>query len=145
MVTSCNPERFDAMGVTMGFALEVPAGDRDALGRLSIEPASFPANHFVTLHQETRESDIHLPAPVVMELELHVGPGDLETLHLPAPARLENGAGTWHLEVKEEEDEVVLVRRLELPMNHYPAARWPDLRALLLADENRAGRILLFK
>lgn len=144
-VTAFNPERFAPSGVTVGFALEVPAGDRDALDRLSFEPASFPVDHFVTLHQETRESDIHFPAPLVMEFELHLEPGDLETEYLPSATRRENGAGLWQVEVKEEEDEVVLVRRLELPRNHYPAAQWPDLRALLLANENRAGRLLYFK
>ncbi len=144
-VTACNPERFDSSGVTMGFILDVPAGDRDAQGRLSVELASFPADHFVDLYQEERESDVHLPAPVELQYEIHLDPGDLETVYLPAATRLENGAGLWLVESSQEEKKVVLARRVELPENHFSAAQWPELRTLLLAGENRAGRLLLFK
>jgi hypothetical protein len=144
-VTACNPERFDTTGVTMGFALEVPAGVRDAQGRLAVELASFPAEHFVTLGQEHRESDVYLPAPVDLQYEIRLEPGDLETVCLPAATRLENGAGRWLVETSQEEKRVVVVRHVELPRNHYPAAQWPELRTLLIACENRAGRLLLFK
>jgi hypothetical protein len=144
-VTSWNPERFDPKGITAGFSIELPAGDRDELGRLSVELAPPPANHFVSLHQETRESDIHLPAAAILSYELHLDPGGLETVHLPAAEVLENGAGSWHLEIRETDDEVVLVRRLEVPRTMFAAAEWPELRALLLAADNRAGRLLFCK
>jgi hypothetical protein len=56
-----------------------------------------------------------------------------------------NGAGLWQVESSQEEDKVVLLRRLQLTRRHYPAAQWPELRTLLLAEKNRAGRVMLFK
>lgn len=144
-VTAWNPERFDRSGVVAGFSLELPAAERDGLGRLVVELAAAPAGNIVTLHQETRESDLHLPAPAELVCEIHLEPGELELVHLPPAAALENEAGRWKVESSAGDDKVVLVRRLDLPRARCPAALWPELRALLLAQENRTGRVLCFK
>ncbi len=147
-ISSCNLERMEPGKVVIGFALEVPAGERDTQGRLMVEVASFPADHFVDLHVETRESDFHLPAPVSLQVILKLDPGDLEVVHLPEHVQMRNAVGHWKVssEVGDEEKEGILFgRELQLPGSHIAATRWPELRALLLADENRADRMLLFK
>ena len=144
-VTAWNPERFHSSGVAAGFSLELPAGDRDGQGRLGIELAAVPADHFGNLYQESRDSDVHLPAAAEVVCELHLDPGGLELVHLPPAAVLENGIGTWSLESSAGDDDMVLVRRLTLPRAHYTASQWPELRALLLAQASRAGRVLYFK
>ncbi len=144
-VNSCNPERFGPGGVTMGFDLEVQAGEKDELGRLATRVESLPSGLHVDLYAEARESDVYLSAPLDVQIELHLNPGDLETVHLPEPDLLVNGAGLWQVESSQEEDKVVLLRQLQLTRRHYPAAQWPELRTLLLAENNRAGRVMLFK
>jgi len=144
-VNTWNPEQFSRWITTAGFSLELPAGDRDGQGRLMVELAAPPAIPHVRLHQEKRESDVYLPAPVELACELHLEPGDLETIHVPPAEALENDAGRWQLESSADDEKVVLTRRLILPAAHFPAARWPELRALLLAADQRSGRIVIFK
>lgn len=147
-ISSCNLERMEPGNVVIGFALEVPAGERDTQGRLKVEVASFPADHFVDLHVESRESDILLPAPVALQVILKLDPGDLEVVHLPEHVQMRNAVGRWKVssEIGDDEKEGILFgRELQLPGSHIAAVQWPELRALLLAGENRAGRMLLFK
>jgi hypothetical protein len=78
-------------------------------------------------------------------VELRLDPGDLEVVYLPRARTRANGAGRFDLSARQEEGGIRVVRHLVLASDHYEAAQWGDLRALLLADDHEGGRLVLLK
>lgn len=156
-VDGYNPEVFSPSSVTVGFALGLPAGERDGRGRLHLSLGDEALSPFLEhagagLYREVRGSAVHLPGRLEQRIELRLRPGDLEEVHLPADVRLENEAGSFLLtstvkEKKEGEEsgEIVIVRELSLSSAEYAPEAWPELRALLLADAYERSRLLLLK
>jgi len=150
-VTGHNPETFGPALVTAGFAVELPAGERDALGRLRLEAggsseiAALLERAEVRLWEENRGSDVRFPAAVEQRVELRLDPGDLALVRLPRATAVENGAGSFSLVVTDEDGEVTLRRGLVLRKSIYTPEEWPELRALLLAEEDKSSRLLLLE
>ncbi len=150
-VTDCNPESLPPERVVYGFRLESPAGERDRLGRLRLEVGSPPVleelltHSAVQLSAESRSSAVHLPAPVDLRTTLRVAPGDLELVRAPQPQRLANAAGAVEITVAREDTTTTLERHLRLERANYPPDDWPQLRALLLAEHDRQGRVVLIR
>ena len=150
-VAGYNPETFDASRVTVGFEIELPAGERDALGRLRLEtggPAAVAAlleQAAVHVHEETRGSAVRLPTAIETGIELHLDPGNLTLVFLPRPESIENGAGRFELQAGAGEDGITLSRSLSLTKSLYGPGEWPALRALLLADGGEGSRLLLLE
>jgi hypothetical protein len=150
-VTSYNPLTFDRSDVTVGFGIEVPTGEPDALGRLRLEVAdpgevsAVLGRAGVHIHEETRESGVDLLTAVERRVELRLDPGEFEVVYVPASTTLANPAGRFALEAGEEEGEIRLARQLVLAKQRYTPGEWPDLRALLLADGHAANRLLFLK
>jgi hypothetical protein len=152
-----NPEVFSPSSVTVGFALTAPAGERDERGRLRLALGDHALSPFLdhagaSLHRERRESAVHLPGRLEQRIELHLDPGELETVYLPETLELESEAGIFSLIVKvkekeegEEGGEIVLRRSLSLARAEYAPEEWPALRALLLADAYERSRLLVLE
>jgi hypothetical protein len=146
-----NPEKFNRYRVTVGFEIGVSSGEPDSRGRLRLEaaaPAAFTGlfeRAAVRLHDETRESAVRLPKAIEARVELHLDPGSLKPVYLPAPHSIENVAGRFELESSAGENEITLIRTLALAKDDYAPEEWPDLRALLLAFGSQASRLLLLK
>ena len=146
-VTAYNPETFDPMLVSVGFDLDVPLGERDGRGRLTCELAPFAELLPGDLHEEHRQSAVHLPGSLEYSLELRLDPGELEVVRHPLPRELENEAGRFEVVVQRgvKPNGLRLIRRLTLKKASYRAEEWPQLRALLLASADRAGRTFMFE
>jgi len=150
-VTGWNPEVFQGNTVVVGFALEIPVGERDALGRLRLElgdPTTVlgdPLGHGLEPSRPTRTSAVHLLDALDIGVELKLVHGDLEVVYLPAASAVKNTAGAMTVEVERGEGEVTLKRSLRLDRAHFAAEEWPDLRALLLADRHENARLVLFR
>jgi hypothetical protein len=150
-VTGYNLLTFDPSHVTVGFAVEVPKGEPDALGRLRLEVAdpgevsTVLGRANVHIQEETRESEVDLPTPIERRVELRLDPGELEVVFVPEARTLGNNAGRFALETDDEDGKVHLVRQLDLAKRRYAPGEWADLRALLLADGHEGSRLLLLK
>lgn len=150
-VTAYNPLTFDRSHVTIGFEIEVPTGEADALGRLRLEIADpgelaiMLGRAGVHLHEETRERGVDLPTAIEHRVELRLDPGELEVVFVPPSTTLANPAGRFAIEAGEEEGGINLARQLVLAKRRYAPGEWPDLRALLLADGHEGVRLLLLK
>jgi hypothetical protein len=150
-VTSYNPLTFDRSDVTVGFGIEVPMGEPDALGRLHLkvadpgEVSTVLGGAGVHVHEETRGSGVDLPTAVERRVELRLDPGEFEVVFVPEARTLVNPAGRFAIEADEEEGEIRLARQLVLAKPRYTPDEWPDLRALLLADGHAGSRLLLLQ
>jgi hypothetical protein len=150
-ITGYNPESFDPSKVTVGFEIEAPVGERDALDRLQLrisdpEGLSPLFEHAaIHVHEERRGSDIVLPTAIEQRLKLHLDTGDLEVVRLPAPSTSANDAGRFVITADEIDGEVVLTRDLSLAKSRYAPEEWPALRLLLLADGREGNRLVLMK
>jgi len=150
-VTGYNPEVFERSAVVMGFELEVPAGDRDRLGRPRLElgePVGVSAlleHAAVTLHEEDRGSAVHLPAALKSTVEIHLDLGDLEVVHVPESVTVGNASGRLELTAASRKGSISVIRDLNLDRASYSPGQWLELRALLLADGNVRHRTVLLR
>lgn len=149
-VSDYNPERFTPEEVRVGFTVSVPAGDRDDLGRLRLDvgdPGPVRAlldEERVRLHDAERTAPADLPLPLHRRVELYVDPGDLDVVRVPEAAEATGPVGTFRLKSAVGDGSVSVIRVLAVGSGAVPAEAWPELRALLLADHDPAGRVLLF-
>jgi len=144
-VSALSPETFTAAQVSFGFEVTAPVGEHDDLGRFVLEVEPFAEGLPDDLHEEHRRSAVHLPGSLDYRLELRVDLGALEVVRFPEVNVVENGAGRFEVACEREGGTLRLFRRLTLKKASYPAAEWPELRALLLLSEARAGRTLLLR
>lgn len=144
-VSALSPETFTAAKVSLGFELTAPVGERDELGGFVLEVEPFAEGLPGDLHEEHRGSAVHLPGPLELRLELRVDSGGLEVVRVPAASVVENAAGRFEVACAREGETLRFFRRLSLQKASYSAAEWPELRALLLASEARAGRTLFLR
>ncbi len=146
-VTAYNPETFDPMLVSVCFDVETPLGERDRRGRLICELAPFAELLPGDLHEEHRQGAVHLPGSLEYSLELRLDPGELAVVRHPLPRELENEAGRFEIVLRRgaKPGSLRLIRRLTLNKASYRAEEWPQLRALLLASADRAGRVFFFE
>jgi hypothetical protein len=150
-VTRYNAAALDPSRVTVGFEIEAPAGKRDALDRLPLrlaDPGGLEplfTHAAIHVHEEGRGSGIVLPTALEQRLELHLDPGALEVVHLPAARTTTSPAGSCVVAITETEGEVVLKRDLSLARKSYAPEEWPALRLLLLADGHDGNRLILLK
>jgi hypothetical protein len=150
-VNRYNAAVFDPSTITVGFEMEAPSGERDALDRLQLKLADPGAlaplleHAAVHIHEESRGSGIVLPTALEQRLELRLDPADLEVVHLPAATRTANSAGSCVIAVEEAEGNIVLKRDLSLATRSYAPEEWPALRRLLLIDGHDGNRLILLK
>jgi hypothetical protein len=150
-VTRYSPAVFEPVKVTVGFELEAPVGERDALGRLRLEIADpgalspLLAQAAVHLSEESRGSSVVLPAALQQRLELRLDTAGLEVVRLPATGTTANAAGSCIVTATQSEGEIVLTRDLTLTSRRCAPESWPALRLLLLADGFEGNRLVLLK
>jgi hypothetical protein len=137
--SGANFESFSPGLVRAGFAGTLAAGERDPLDRLSLrlgDPApqlNDPLHAAAPLHLSARGSAVHLPAAFSVAVELHLDPGTLEIVELPAARELANTVGSCRVTTEKGPEEIVLRHQLQLSTASVGSAQWPELRALLLA------------
>jgi hypothetical protein len=123
--------------------------ERDARGRvaLALGPsaggiwAMLPPD--AILHEERRETPVRgvsAEHSVRVRLEL----GGLQIVRLPEPGEIANEAGAYRLDVERGETAVVYTTSVRV-VPEVPAAAWPALRALLLAERDPARRTILLR
>jgi hypothetical protein len=150
-ITGYNPAAFGPAEVTVGFEIEMPAGERDALDRLHVKLAdpemlsSLLTHTAIHLHDGGRESGVVFPAPIRQRLELRLDPGDLDVVYVPAASRIATTAGSCVVTTSDDDGEIVLTRTLSLDKRTYAPDEWPALRRLLLADAHESNRLILLK
>ncbi len=66
-------------------------------------------------------------------------------MRIPEPFSVENEAGMYRLEVQRSQGEVVCTVTTRVDAEEIPAAAWPALRALLLAERDTARRTVLLR
>jgi hypothetical protein len=150
-VTGYSPATFSPSQVVIGFAVDLPEGERDALDRLHLvlgDPEALaPLLEHASIHvyEESRDSGVVFPTPIEQRLELRFDPADLEVVYLPPASRTANAAGSCVVATSTAEDKVVLSRTLALDQAEYAPDAWPDLRSLLLADGQEGNHLILLK
>jgi len=154
--------RFEAAGVTAGFALTMDAPEPDDSGRTTIvmgDPeggivSQLPGD--VHTYEADRDSPVLLPGPMRQTVTLVLDPGDAEFVRTPEPLSLENALGEFSLTVDERGDgRIVVVRSLSIGRGRDPGGRggglivaardWRLLRALLLEETDPRHRTLMLK
>ena len=146
-----NPEVFDRGRVTAGFDFGVGAGDPDGEGRTAVSmgnPAGgissrLPAD--VHLYNEHRGSPVMLPGVMTQRVVIRIRIGERELVYLPEATGLSNSTGRYQLTAEHENGWITVERTLTLNAGNVEPGAWPELRALLLEDADRAGRTILFK
>ena len=138
------------MGARFGF--HAPLADADDEGRFALRIGSprrgvaylLPSD--VRLADEGRTSPVHLPAELSEEITVRVRTGDNVLRWTPEAREIGNAAGSFMVETVREEGWFTLTRKTEVAAADgiiAPAA-WPDLRALLLEEQDPAnGTIVL--
>jgi hypothetical protein len=154
-VTAHNPSVFEDGEVIAGFALKAAFPEPDkrerdrGRGRLSLgglEPSVaslLPGG--LALHRADIDRVVFLPGPVEQELRVRLVLPEAETIRLPEPMEFENLAGRFYLRVERDGDAVTITRGLSLSASALPPSAWPELRALLLAEEHDRNRVVVYK
>lgn len=150
-VTDWSIVEFSPEHVVCGFSFDLGMGEPDGFGRTRMQLGSpdagilgrLPGN--AHLYASHRDSPVLLASPLSQRVTLHLDPGDLEIVRAPEPASLTNAVGGFELTVERENDgSLTLTRSIRLDSERIGTDRWPDLRALLLAEtQERNGTILL--
>ena len=144
-----NPEIFHQHQVVFGFGVDVEMPEPEASGwtRLIVgAPGHGLMSRMAGIHlfEEERESPVLLAGPLEQSVKIRLMAGETEAAHLPDPVSLVNEAGEFTVSVTEEDGWITVTRELKLAADVYPAALWPQLRALLLEEDDAAnGTILL--
>ncbi len=139
------PERFAVRA-------EVTSGEvkRDAQGRVALVLGASAGGiggslpHDVVLNEDRRSTPVRgVSGEHTVRVRLDLG--DLEIVQLPEPIKIESEAGAYRLDVKRGERDVVYTATVRVNPGEVPAAAWPALRALLLAERDPARRTVLLR
>jgi hypothetical protein len=150
-VAGFNPEAFGSFHVTTGFQFTLQELEPDAYGRTRITagtPAGGIAMHLppdVHAYDELRSSPVLLAGKQHQKVVLRIETGDREIVYLPEAGELVNEAGRCALTVERSGGWVTVGRQLSLDKAMLSPKEWPLLRALLLEDEDAAGRTILMR
>ncbi|MCK4655671.1 MAG: DUF3858 domain-containing protein, partial [candidate division Zixibacteria bacterium] len=150
-VANYNPSRFDIERVVVGFDLELEKPELDDADRILLllgEPSDGIAGMLpddVRLFHQQRNSPVRLPSKMSQKIEIRLEMKGLEAIYQPAVLMIDNGAGSLAVTVEADDDRITIVRKLVLMKSVYEAEEWPDLRALLLADQHERNQTLLLK
>jgi hypothetical protein len=150
-VTSFNPETFEMTHVAAGFEFVKKSAEADDHGRKECTIGSprggaadvLPSD--VHLYHESRTSPVVIPGAMTETVTLRVKACKKDIAHLPEARSTENAAGSFSITVEMEDGWVTIVRELNLTGGIVQPEVWPQLRALLLEAEDRAGRTILMK
>ncbi len=139
------PERF-------AIRAEVTSGEvkRDPQGRVAMVLGASAGGiggslpHGVVLNEDQRSTPVRgISGEHTVRVRLDLS--DLEVVHLPEPIEIENEAGAYRLDVKRGEKDVIYAATVRVNPGSVPAAAWPALRALLLAERDPARRTVLLR
>jgi hypothetical protein len=137
--------------VVAGFAFTLTPDDPDERGRTRFlvgDPSggilSILAGD-VVLHQGSRESPVSLVAPVRQSVILRLARGDGDVLRVPGEETIENQVGGFSVSVEEDDDWITVTRELRIGKTTVEPDRWPELRALLVAETHPRNRTILVK
>jgi len=144
-----NPEIFHQHQVIFGFGVDVEMSEPEDSGRTRLVIGT-PGNGLMSrvegvhLYEDDRKSPVILAGPMEQSVKIRLKTGETEAAHLPEPVSLVNEAGEFTVTVAQKDGWVTVTRELKLTGDVYPAALWPQLRALLLEEDDAAnGAILL--
>lgn len=143
---SLRPEMTD---VTLAVGAYQPP--TDGLGRPALVVGRPAGGILDRLPRGVHVHDVARTAPIhglggrsqVVTVRLEVAPEDL--IQVPEPVSLETLAGTFRLEVTQEDGWLTLTRTLSLGEGPFPAEQWPALRWLLLAEANPLNGTVVWK
>jgi len=143
--------RFDLFNVTCGFDFVMEKPENDDFDRLALNignPEGGVYDHLpddITFYESERTSPISLQCLMRQNVELRIRLKGLEPVYLPDEQKIENGAGSFSVTVNDSERRISIIREIYFPETIYGPELWPDLRNLLLADNHKKNRLLLFK
>jgi hypothetical protein len=144
-----NPEIFHQHQVIFGFGFEVPQPEPELSGRTRLV-VGVPGHGLVSRVEGGQSYEYVRPAPQMLAgpleqvVKIRFKSGDDPAVHLPESRSLVNEAGEFSVSAEEKDGWITLERRLVLTADSYPAEMWPQVRALLLEDEDPANGTLLF-
>jgi hypothetical protein len=151
-LTGHNPDRFTPRSVAMGLAFDFTPGEPDEADRIRIDLADLLGGLLdemppdVRLEDAVRESPVWLRDSMRQAMTLRIDLDGVSVAHAPESHMIDTGAGQFMLMVELTDETLVIKRRLVLSGGiHYPAASWPDLRALLLEEVDPANRVVMLK
>lgn len=150
-VTAFNPDIFESERVVVGFDFEMPAPATDDLDRTGVvlgNPAGGIAARLpsdVHLYNEHRGSPVVLPGKMTQQIKLRIKTGKQEIVHIPESFEIDNTIGHYSVRSINKAGWVTIDRELSVFVAVVEAGLWPDLRALLLEDENTGGKMILLK
>ncbi len=99
----------------------------------------------VHLYEESRQTAVIGMENWKQTVTLRIEVGDKDLLSKPEPFSLSNEAGSFELAVMLADGWLVLTRTLEIAEESIQAANWPQLRALLLEESDRAFGTVLWE
>jgi hypothetical protein len=148
---SYTPITFAPESVVITFVAKPLAADPDTLGRIPLvigAPSGGLVDrlpHDVQLSAGMREAPVRLPGAQEQTVRVKIDLGGLGVVRAPSDAKIDNDAGAFEVTTERGGDKLTVTRKLSLAKAYYPAAQWPELRALLLAETSEANRTVLLK
>ncbi len=151
-VTGANPIRIDPDLVEIGFDIKISESDDDAAETMKFQvgaPAGGISSKLpgdVHLYEPTRSTPVMGLEGLVQVVTVRIMVDPEDVLHRPEPKSIQNKAGSFELEVLEEDGWLTLIRTVTLArQNAFPPGDWPDLRALLLEETDPVNGTIWLK
>ncbi len=78
-------------------------------------------------------------------VSLRLKKGESEVVRVPDDREIENDVGAFRVTATEDDEWIEVERTLEITAVTVPQDLWPELRALLLAEESARNRTIILK
>ncbi|MCK4413126.1 MAG: DUF3857 domain-containing protein [Candidatus Eisenbacteria sp.] len=137
--------------VAAGFSFDWTEGDPDEYERVTLtlgDPAGGVIAHLphdVALCDERRDSPVMPSSPMRQRVKLRLAVGDREVVYAPAPMELATAVGRFSISVDQQEGWLTIIRELAIDETRITPEMWPELRALLLADNAPRNRRVMLR
>jgi len=99
----------------------------------------------VPAYLQEREIPIYLANTVSQQIDITMHTDGLEVVYVPQSMKIENSAGSFALECREEEGKLSMKKSFALGKPEYGPQDWRQLRELLLANSHEKNKRLLFR
>ncbi|MDZ7859060.1 MAG: DUF3857 domain-containing protein [Candidatus Krumholzibacteriota bacterium] len=150
-VSGFNPRIFTPSLVSTAFEFELESRDQDRHGRERFiigDPEGSILNKLssgIYLYQESRTSPVLLRGKFKQRICLRIKTGGREIVRLPKEREIDNEAGHYSLSAGNKDGWITVSRELILKVKTVSGELWPELKALLIEEEDPAGRTVMIR
>jgi len=150
-VSGFNPRIFTPSLVSTAFEFELKSRDPDRQGRerfmIGTPEGSLLSrlSSEIYLYQERRTSPVLLPGKLKQRICLRIKTGDGEIVRLPEEREIDNKVGHYSLSAGNKDGWITVSRELILKVKTVPDELWPELKKLLIEEEDPAGGTIMIR